>query len=480
MIQCLYLTAAIMGESMNDSEHINALALDILKLSRNTLLVNLRFLDRALSMFDYVSCPDGSIPRTGVPLGGGLATDGKRIYYAPKWVLLRYRKEKEAIVRDYLHMVFHCVFHHAFVDGLVDIPRWNLACDIAVESAIEELHLSCAAAIRGHAQGVFTQTLKKKINLLTAEKIYAWLLDNPLSDDALAKMQRAFEADSHDIWYLRNSSAFAQDGEGEGEPGQSGATGHSYAAGHGADSVNLGQEWKDIAQRMQTDLENFAKSQGEQAGSMMQSLREVNRERYDYTAFLRKFAVPDEAMKINDDEFDYIFYTYGMSLYGKMPLVEPLEYKEVRRIREFVIAIDTSGSVQGDTVQRFLNKTWNILKQQESFSSRINLHIIQCDAEIQEDTKITGPEEIDEYIKTMRLRGFGGTDFRPVFEYVDRLRREKEFANLGGLIYFTDGYGDFPEKQPDYRTAFVFLDEECNNYDVPVWAIRLVLRRDEI
>ena len=185
-------------------------------------------------------------------------------------------------------------------------------------------------------------------------------------------------------------------------------------------------------------------------------------------------------MKINDDEFDYIFYTYGMDLYGKMPLVEPLEYKEVRRIREFVIAIDTSGSVQGDTVQRFLNKTWNILKQQESFSSRINLHIIQCDAEIQEDTKITSPEEIDEYVKTMRLRGFGGTDFRPVFEYVDRLRREKEFANLGGLIYFTDGYGDFPEKQPDYRTAFVFLDEECNNYDVPVWAIRLVLRRDEI
>ena len=81
-----------MGESMNDSEHINALALDILKLSRNTLLVNLRFLDRALSMFGYVSCPDGSIPRTGVPLGGGLATDGKRIYFAPKWVLLRYRK----------------------------------------------------------------------------------------------------------------------------------------------------------------------------------------------------------------------------------------------------------------------------------------------------------------------------------------------------------------------------------------------------
>ena len=100
-------------------------------------------------------------PHGAFPLGGGLATDGKRIYYAPKWVLLRYRKEKEAIVRDYLHMVFHCVFHHAFVDTLLDIPRWDLACDIAAESAIEDLHLSCATAIRRNEQDAFVRKLPK-------------------------------------------------------------------------------------------------------------------------------------------------------------------------------------------------------------------------------------------------------------------------------------------------------------------------------
>ena len=79
----------------------------------------------------------------------------------------------------------------------------------------------------------------------------------------------------------------------------------------------------------------------------MQNLREVNRERYDYTSFLKKFAVMGEVMKINDDEFDYIYYTYGLKLYENMPLIEPLEYKDVKRIREFVIAIDTSGSGRG-------------------------------------------------------------------------------------------------------------------------------------
>ena len=93
----------------------------------------------------------------------------------------------------------------------------------------------------------------------------------------------------------------------------------------------------------------------------------------------------------------------SLQLYENMPLIEPLEYKEVRRIREFVIAIDTSGSVSGELVQRFIQKTYNILQSIESFFSKINVHIIQCDADIQEDKKITCREEFDEYLKTMKI-----------------------------------------------------------------------------
>lgn len=131
------------------------------------------------------------------------------------------------------------------------------------------------------------------------------------------------------------------------------------------------QDWQHIAEQMQTDLETFNKQRGDEAGGMMQNLRAVNREKYDYTAFLKKFAVMGEAMRINDDEFDYVFYSYGMQLFPekRMPLIEPLEYKDVKRIREFVIAIDTSGSVMGEQVQAFLQKTYNILQSTESFSA---------------------------------------------------------------------------------------------------------------
>ena len=55
-----------------------------------------------------------------------------------------------------------------------------------------------------------------------------------------------------------------------------------------------------------------------------------------------------------------------------------------------------------------------------------------------------------------------------------------EFSDLRGLIYFTDGYGTFPAYKPDYQTAFVFLDDEYRDPEMPPWAIKLVLQDDEI
>ena len=458
-------------------EKLNTLAREVLLLSRNTLLVNLRFLDAALSQFEFVPWPDGTF-----------STNGKYLFYNPKYVLKCYSAEKERTVRDYLHMVLHCVFQHMY--GAVNMERnlWNLACDIAVEYAINGLWLGAAAACRAKEEWETFVGLKQEIGKLTAEKIYRYYLDKHLSEDEIKALQLIFRGDHHDAWY-RTSTELQQiltnagiSTEAAGRLG-SGSLEDDSNDGNACDvqtHAMQAQIWKGIAERMQVDMETFGKQRGDTAGNLMQNLQAVNREKYDYTAFLKKFAVMGEDMRINDDEFDYIFYTYGLRLYRKMPLIEPLEYKDVKAIKEFVIAIDTSGSTSGELVQKFVQKTYNILKSTESFFTKINLHIIQCDADIQEDRKITSQEEFDEYLKTMQLRGLGGTDFRPVFEYVEKLRAEKEFRNLKGLIYFTDGFGAFPARKPDYDTAFVFIDDDYNNPDVPPWAIKLVLQKEEI
>ena len=99
---------------------------------------------------------------------------------------------------------------------------------------------------------------------------------------------------------------------------------------------------------------------------------------------------------------------------------------------------------------------------------------------MEEDVRICSQEEFDEYINNMVLKGFGGTDFRPVFTRVDELIRQHEFVNLKGLIYFTDGYGTFPNKAPQYDTAFLFLDQGYDLPEVPPWAIKMLMTEDEI
>ena len=74
----------------------------------------------------------------------------------------------------------------------------------------------------------------------------------------------------------------------------------------------------------------------------------------------------------------------------------------------------------------------------------------------------------------------GGTDFRPVFAYVDKLLEEKKLTNLNGLLYFTDGVGTYPEKSPAYKTAFIFNRDDHISPHVPSWAIRAVLTTDNI
>lgn len=246
------------------------------------------------------------------------------------------------------------------------------------------------------------------------------------------------------------------------------------------------QEWSDVARQVATDMQSFHQ-QGKDVGDTMQEIDYLTKDKMEYDKFLRQFSIMEEKMMVNQDEFDYMYYTYGLNgiqnpdgkkIDKKILLIEPLEYKEEKVIKDFVIAIDTSGSCQGDLVKKFINKTYSILKEQESFSSRVNIHIVQCDARVQNDTKITNMEEMELFMRDMKLYGFGGTDFRPVFEYVDTLIKKKEFDNLCGLIYFTDGYGTYPTKPTQYKTAFAFL-EDYNGRDVPPWAMSVFWKEDE-
>ena len=64
-------------------------------------------------------------------------------------------------------------------------------------------------------------------------------------------------------------------------------------------------------------------------------------------------------------------------------------------MRDFAIVIDTSESVSGDLVRRFIAHTFDILKSSQDYATTVNIHVIQCDAKVQSDLKITELGDVD-------------------------------------------------------------------------------------
>ena len=110
----------------------------------------------------------------------------------------------------------------------------------------------------------------------------------------------------------------------------------------------------------------------------------------------------------------------------------------------------------------------------------MNVLIVQCDAAITDVARITCLRDLEDYLENPTIKGLGGTDFRPVFAYVDEALASGELNDLGGLIYFTDGYGTFPAMPPEYEAAFVFVDTGRELPDVPPWAIKIRMTPTEV
>ena len=400
---------------------------DILNSTRNELYLGMRFLDSALSALR----PE---PDTGVFVAG---TDGELLRFSPDQLMKWYERGRVEVNRLYLHMIFHCLFGHLWNRKNRDKELWNLACDIAAENLIDGLYVKC---VYRHGSGFRRETyrrLAKDCRAGTAEGVYRFLEKEWMKTGTLVKYQEEFHADDHSNW---------EDGKNASESPKR-------------------QEWKDRREKMQTEMETFSKEASSDVKNLEDQLEIANRQRYDYRSVLKKFAVLKEEMQVDMDTFDYIYYNFGMNMYGNMPLIEPLETKEVKRVEDFVIVVDTSMSCNGDLVKHFLEETYSILSQAESFFRKLNIHIIQCDDRIQEDQLIANPEQMKQYMEQFTVKGQGGTDFRPAFTYVEELLRRRAFTKLRGLLYFD--------------TAFIFMKEDYKDVDVPPWAIKIILDAEE-
>ena len=431
----------------------------ILQACKNELYLSMRFLDVALSSLDYKMDM-----RTFF-----LGTDGESLYFQPRFLAERYAYHPVLVNRAYLHSILHCIFRHPFEEEVREEELWNLACDIAVEYVIDTLELPVVERLIPDIRREWYQRLEKEIPVLSAQAIYHYLTNMPVSAGESSSLQAQFLVDDHAFWMCAQKK---QEEEKADESVQEKSAGEELKERQREEKQKtVKQYWQRVSEQTQMRMETDGSKTV--PVHLLQQVHVENRERFSYRSFLKKFAVRKEVMRVDTDSFDTVFYCYGLEHYGNLPLVEPLEYKEIKEIDEFVIAIDTSGSCSGKLVKAFLQQTCEVLLDTESFSRKVNIHILQCDDEVQEDIVIKKTSDWQEYMEDFTVKGMGKTDFRAVFAHVEKLQQRGELKRLKGLLYFTDGYGIFPSKRPPYDTVFVFADDYYNDKDVPVWAMKL-------
>lgn len=416
---------------------------EVLAVVRSGLYLDFRFLGPALSALDFV--PDERC-RTQ-------ATDGRSLYYQPSTLLRLYQQNPKYLNRLYLHSLFHCLFRHLWLRSGREPQLWDLACDIAVENVLDSLQRPSVTRPLTYLRRRAYEGIAAEGRVVAAAAAYRWLLGQ--TPGVLRQLEREFYTDDHRLWPKDPQS----------QPP--------------TPSPSPQSTWQKLGQQMQTEMELRDKEAGDGTDTLAAQIRAANRSRRSYRDFLRRFCVLREEIRLDPEEFDLNFYTYGLSMYGNLPLIEPLESRESKKVEELALVVDTSYSTSGELVRAFLSETYTLLKARENFFHRMNLHLIQADDQVRQDLPIRSEQELVQAMEQFTLRGGGGTDFRPAFAYVDELCASRQFTNLRGLLYFTDGLGTYPARRPAYETAFLFLGDRFDDANVPPWAIKLVLEEDE-
>lgn len=468
--------------SILEKTNVEILAEEILLKAKTELTGNIHSLIRAINALEFTSTNEEDV-----------FTDAKSFYYNPNYILLRFKENTTSVNRVLLHSILHCMLLHPFNIDFKDTRLWNLSSDICVENIINSWNLNATKSQKEVAQSVVINEISKSVKNLSAENIYYYLKGEELPEDTIKYYSDLFSDDVHKIWYKNKNFAFFEFDDDEetvearsiykkadSRKGLSNDSNDKIMYDAISGSANEEKEvWRKITPTVESDIEAL-KNRGLMSGVETAVLKGVSRDKYDYSKFLKKLISIDETIEINDDEFDYIFYTYGLNTYKNMPIIEPLEYAENAKVKKLFIAIDTSGSVKGDVVQKFIEKTYNILKSTDFFGNETEVHIIQSDSEIKEVKILKNSKEIEEYIKNISLKGFGGTDFRPVFQYVDEIFTSSQKNEVNGLIYFTDGDGIYPKQMPKYKSVFIINDSCFDKSKMPLWATALFIDSDDL
>lgn len=325
-----------------------------------------------------------------VPLS---CTDGRTLMINPKtFVTLTAREHVSVLV----HEVLHCAWgHFARINGR-DPERWNDANDINISNTLRQEGFE---SIKGNDAYLMEHGYDvRSFQGMTSEDIYAKLPQK--------KNKRRY-------------------GSGSGDKS---CKGHKHWNGEGgcykkpqsvSESSKLESEWR-------TNVHEAAQMAGNAPGAWQE---------------LVKAATPKTPFHLK-------LYEYLNRGLGGETTWEVLNRRQIYRgmylpsdtkivMGEVVIAVDTSGSMSSEQLQKAFSYIRGFRE-----AHPCKCHIIQCDYGVAEGTGYDVYEEHAPLPQSFKVTGRGGTQFDPPFALIKERKIEPKV-----FIYMTDGYGDIHDNR---------------------------------
>ncbi len=322
------------------------------------------------------------------------ATDGKDIFFNEKFLKSLNSSEQNALM---LHEVLHMALLHVTRRQSRDPHIWNIAADIVVNDLI--LRNTSFKLPKG-------AIIDKQYSDKSVEYIYECLLKN---NNYKNKQYQLGISD------LKNPSEDSQANQLTE-----------------VDRLEIESYWRDKIQVLKNTISDreTANGQGNIPAGMSKEIEVFLEPEVDWRHALWKYV---GKTPVDFDDLDRRFLYRGLYLEGL--LTEALQVS---------VCIDTSGSVSNKLLDQFLGELKGILNAYPH---------VKCDLFFA-DTQIDGPHEIQSIAEMPPVSGFGGTSFVPFFNYLETNDNNLMGANKVN-IYFTDGYGDFPNKDPKDPTMWL-------------------------
>lgn len=317
--------------------------------------------------------------------------DGKTLRYNPDWID---KLELPEVVGLNAHEVMHCAVRHMLRRGSRDPQKWNLAADYEINRTLKNANFQLPDG------GAISDAFKD----MTAEAIYALLPDMPGDSGGEGQGGGAGE-DPGGCGGVRDAPS--QDGENKASP---------------AEMAEQEADWKlAVAQAAQV-----AKARGKLPAELEKLVEELLEAKVDWQSVLRRFISASVPTDYSWTRPNRRFVAQGLYL--------PSVHKE--GVGKIVIGNDTSGSISDELLQQFAGEINMIVKEVRPEE----VVVVHCDAMVHHVQRFQPDEDV-----VLEAKGRGGTDFRPVFDWVEQNGEEPRC-----LIYLTDMYGGFPDDPPSY------------------------------